>query len=151
MKNVFLIALLMLSGCAEASQTSSNHAAVATTFGSMVYRPINGKVGYHITANPADYGNYSGGTPCAPGEYGEMTISKGGRTVEGTLPPGLTASDGSHGHLMFEGTPRQAGDWDVQVTDHGLYCTGGALGNHGPSGGGDYGDRTGTLRIHIDP
>jgi hypothetical protein len=150
MNKLLLVALLMLSACADAPQTSGNQVTHAT-FGDIVYRQMTGKVGYHMTADPADYGHYAGGTPCTPDETIELTAPEGGRTYAGTLPPGLAAGgDAAHGRLVFEGTPRQAGDWDIQVTDHGLYCLG-PRGNHGAPGGGDFGDRTGALRIHIDP
>jgi hypothetical protein len=141
MKNLSLIALLLLSGCAEASQSSS-YSPPATTFSGLYFSPTNGKVGYHMLSN-----NYFQQSPCAANEHATVGLAEGGITTVGTIPPGLMAPDASQGRFVFEGTPRQAGDWDVTVTEHYLTCSS----VHGADGPKNYGDVTTTVHFHIDP
>jgi len=98
------------------------------------FEPTMGRVGYHMVSEMKWHASDEPTPRCVP-------TSSGNEDVNGTPPPGL-AYDQSN--LEFEGTPRQAGDWSVRVTTHGMHC------GMGPDQQ-NYGDRTITINFHIDP
>jgi hypothetical protein len=140
MRNLSLIALLLLSACADAQQTGGNQPP-AKTFAGLYFSPTSGKVGYHMVSK-----NLVSQDPCSGnfsiGDYG----SRGpGFSVEGLVPPGLTAPDAAKKQFAFEGTPRQAGDWDVKVTMRYIHCGyGGGAKDTDP-------DLSTDVHFHIDP
>ena len=131
---MFALASSLLYGCSTTPNQTSQ--AAPATFTGLHLHPTNGYVGYHMVS----HGAYDAASiPCAADQHpGRESVS-----VIGTLPPGLLAPDASQGRNLFEGTPQQAGDWDVQVTDHGCHCM--------PGGTVNYGDRTAAVHFHIDP
>jgi len=148
MKYLMLVALFMLSSCADASQTGGNwgnsggNQAATKSFAGLYFSPTSGKVGYHMVSN-----NFISQSPCAADE-GYSAGSGGSRggpvSVEGIVPPGLMPPDALQGRYGFDGTPRQAGDWDVKVTYRYLHCGSKVVGEDAP-------DLTTTVHFHIDP
>lgn len=134
--------LASLTGCDTPQATTAQSAP--TTFSGLYFTPTNGRVGYHMVSN-----NYFPVSPCREDEHISVDADVGGITVKGQVPPGLAAPDVSVGRFGFEGTPRQAGDWEVEVTLHDLYCNG----SRGPRfhNGRTWGDRTTMVHFHIDP
>src|SRR5258706_8037161 len=123
------LALFVLSGCADLYWAATGQPSVfgkgykaekpepyrpGTKFYGLYYSPTDGRVGYHLVSN-----NLFRETPsdCKPGPLSDLTAT-------GTAPPGITVAgesrpDGTRSP-NFEGTPRQAGDWDVTVTMYGV-------------------------------
>jgi len=131
---VVSLAPLMFSGLMTTAAASAQ-----SGFAGGYAHPTNGRVGYHM------FSQFSfGQEPCKPGEH----IAPADVTVDGTLPPGLTAPGfAGNGTPYFEGTPRQAGDWHVVATLHDMRCDP-ALRVPGPV---DYGDVVVAVDFHIDP
>ena len=132
------VASSFLFGCVGTALNQTSQAA-PTQFAGLYFRPTNGYVGYHMVST-----SRFAQSPCAAGEK----ILYRWMSAQGTAPPGL---DGPGSIVQsdtdrFEGTPQQAGDWDLQVTVYHLNCS--ANGERGPI---DYGDLTGTVHFHIDP
>jgi len=146
MKHLSLLFFLMLAGCADGSQgnwsNSGGNQTAAKSFAGLYFSPTSGKVGYHMLST-----NFFSQTPCATNEHPTVGLAEGGITATGTIPPGLMAPDASQGRFGFEGTPRQAGDWDVTVTEHYLTCSS----VPGSDGSTNFGDVTTTVHFHIDP
>ena len=109
----------------------------STGFGGFHFSSTNGRVGYHLVARPFFPQN-----PCRPDE--EIYLS--GMSVSGTLPPGI-APPTYPTNMGFEGTPRQAGNWSVEVTVKDMSC-GRSLGMPGPR---NYGDFSTIVNFQIDP
>jgi hypothetical protein len=104
----------------------------------MTFSNTNGRVGYHMFAKLSMYdwdlptGNWDTCDPATGQPW----------TTVGTIPPGLAlVSTGEHG---FDGTPRQPGDWTVDVTIGRVACM------QGPDHA-DYGPKTVEVHFHIDP
>jgi hypothetical protein len=137
-----LIAIALLCCCAL--QTSKVLAfgrkpAPRTPFSQGYYEPAIGRVGYHMVSFPTWYRSDEPGTPCSPG-FTDVSLDSG------TVPPGLVGpySNAQEWSSKFEGTPRQPGDWQLQVTLYGIHCRQG-------SDQQDYGNRTIQVHLHIDP
>lgn len=117
-------------------------AAEPAGFSGGSFTPTSGRVGYHMVSAFEFQAR-----PCRPDEHIHVTDV----TVKGTVPPGLTspglAGQGGNGTPNFEGTPRQAGDWQVYATLHDLSCS--AV--YGAAGPIDYGDVGIPINFHIDP
>ncbi|HEY3813776.1 MAG TPA: hypothetical protein VGL66_11170 [Caulobacteraceae bacterium] len=126
-------AVFLLSGSAAFATNGS------TVFAGLYFSPTNGKVGYHMVAH-----NYWTKDPCnTPAEH----IIMSDYTVVGTVPPGLQSPGMATGLFNFEGTPRQAGDWEVKVTAHDVTCAPAGTATRGVN----YGDFVTTVKFHIDP
>jgi hypothetical protein len=108
-----------------------NHPAVP--FSHMYFEGTTGKVGEHLVGYIQTYeDDLPAGMPCASAPFG-------GIEVEGTLPPGIEMPAGK---TEFEGTPYQAGVWEVTVVWHDIGCTQGPDQNR-------YGDRRIPVRFTI--
>ena len=85
----------------------------AMFFRKVYWEPTNGRVGYHMVATnkylPSE----------APDANCKLHVSA--VKIDGKLPPGMIATNGG---LVFEGTPRQPGEWAVRATLTGLTCAG---------------------------
>jgi hypothetical protein len=138
---LLLISCGLLYGCANPSSQTTQYAP-ATAFAGLYFSPTNGKVGYHMVSD-----NFFSQNPCTKDEFASVGKAEGGITTAGTIPPGLMPPDVTQGRFTFEGTPRQAGDWDVTVTMHYLSCAKA----HNSDGPVNYGDQTATVHFHIDP
>ena len=120
-------------------QSAATAAPAPASFVGAYFHPTNGRVGYHMTSR-YDFQ----ATPCRPDEHPHLADI----TLKGTLPPGVTApGSAGNGTPNFEGTPRQAGDWEVYVTMMDLTCTA----TFGVAGPVDYGNLTIAVGFHIDP
>jgi len=78
---------------------------------SLHYTQTVGRVGYHFVSHQQT----SGHDPMNLCEG----FSEGAKITSGIVPPGLRMDIRG----TFEGTPRQPGEWDVEVTLYGWYCT----------------------------
>lgn len=121
---------------------SASAAVAPAGFAGGSFTPANGRIGYHMISQ---FGFQV--EPCTSDQHVHVTDI----TVTGTLPPGLTpaglAAHGGNGTPNFEGTPRQAGDWQVVATLHDLSCSS----VYGAGGSVDYGDFVIPVMFHIDP
>jgi hypothetical protein len=110
-------------------------AAAKDYFTSNGYEPTRGRVGYHMTS-----------TLFVNDLPPNCDAAMSSISLDGELPPGLTGPAWSQDRTVevgaIQGTPRQPGDWTFRVILHGVKC-----GDHGPS----MGDRTVTVRFHVDP
>lgn len=109
-------------------------AADAEWFSRISFDNTTGKVGYHMTV---PNGGYNDDVP--PECNHKISNVYASSTVEGDIPPGLTWSGD---HALFEGTPRQPGDWDLTVVMHGIHCKGSDI---------NFGDHRIPVHFHIDP
>ncbi len=127
----FIPAALILAGLTTAP-------AQAEWFSRGFYKPVNGRVGYHMVSLLTWYTDDKP-PACRGGAYEGLT----GISTEGTLPPGLTGASGDAlwgGPTSIEGTPRQPGDWRVTVILKEVSC------------GATYlGERRISVLFHIDP
>ena len=144
------LALCLMLGAAfslQATPQGRKPKGVRIPFSHMYWAPVNGRVGYHMVSKwQTDTDDLPAGIPCAAGALPDG-ITKG-IEVYGTRPPGLIApgddmSSGSESNSI-EGTPREPGDWQLEITIHHIHCTQGRDQQ-------DYGDRTVQVSIHIDP
>ena len=114
--------------------------AQAQTFNRMSFTDTNGKVGYHMVSHILILGDDTP-TPTRDAVECNPLLDRGGVRVVGDLPPGLSFEVIGP---TFLGTPRQPGNWDVDVTEMFLSCSG------GPDQGW-YGPRTVHVTLRITP
>jgi hypothetical protein len=132
-----------------AAQKRKKQPSYRVPFSHIEFAPLKGRVGYHMVSETSvDYNDLPAGRLCfVNGANDGMTRAW---ETSGTRPPGLIVpgddDPSSPGNMTthIEGTPRQAGDWNLTVTIHHAHCAQG-------SDQRDYGDRTIEVNIHIDP
>jgi hypothetical protein len=111
------------------------------TFNHLEFVNTNGRVGYHMFSTIR---TYAYDTPT--GDAVACSPAAAETTSSGTIPAGLTllANDqNGEGVRGFDGTPRQPGDWTVNVTVGRIRC------QQGPDQT-VYGPRTIVVHLHID-
>ncbi|HLJ63829.1 MAG TPA: hypothetical protein VKT70_06975 [Stellaceae bacterium] len=134
---IFAASAVILAACTTSSSEAVDDSAfgyTAPNFEGGYFSPTNGRVGYHMVAT-----SHFHRTPCGRPNDG---ISSSSWTITGTVPPGLSAPDPAIPTFVFEGTPRQAGDWTITFTWHHLSCA---------SRPEDFGDVSYPVNFHIDP
>jgi hypothetical protein len=124
--------------CVPASARRAPAAPATGTFNHMNFSNTNGRVGYHMFAA---FGVPTWDEPT--GDNATCHPGAGDWIVAGTVPPGLALQQVPYGY-GFDGTPRQPGDWTVNVTIGHIQC------KEGPNQT-DYGPRTVSVHFHIDP
>lgn len=134
-KLVPVVVVMLLAGFALElnAQPSSGEPFTRTYFS-----PTTLRVGYHVSIGHHVYHDDKpqGFRTCKPIADGQYT------TMRGILPPGLTFDPRQQSGGIIFGTPRQPGEWLLQITFGRIGCPGGE--------GGVY-ERTVPLRIQVEP
>jgi hypothetical protein len=139
--NRLRLSVLLLGVCVCSARASARRAPAAPatgTFNHLTFDNTTGRVGYHMFASfgAPEWDQPTGNNAtCHPGA--------GDWTTAGTVPPGLVLQQVPYGY-GFDGTPRQPGDWTVNVTIGRIACM------QGPDQT-VYGPRTVAVHFHINP
>jgi hypothetical protein len=134
--SIFAAAICLCSMRVDARRAPP--APATGTFNHIVFNSTNGRVGYHMFAS---FGVYDWDEPT--GVNATCHPAVGNLSVAGTLPPGLTLQTAAQAY-GFDGTPRQPGDWTVNVTIDRIACKAGPDQTV-------YGPRNVAVHFHIDP